>query len=295
MVEKKSANKKGAKSVLDYDPLAWLAEGDSVEDTEKDKDEPVTPKKVVKKRVVKKVSAKKKSVKKKSSAKKVVKKPVNLNETTAIGETIEMSNSNEENPGYGFFDDSPEPSEIETLDQQNDTGSKSEADQGFGFFDEPDEVKVTESEPETEAEQNLGYGFFDNTDQLDSQSAGLDNSTNIINLGADLTIRSVAACKALIDENITNGFDIKLAAGELQKIDTAGLQLIYSLNHTLEKTSQSITWVSSNSIINDAAKLLGLPQLMESPEDDGAYGFFDDDEKPDTQANQQEEAGFGFF
>ncbi|MBT4075479.1 MAG: STAS domain-containing protein [Gammaproteobacteria bacterium] len=265
MVEIKRANKKGTKNVLDYDPLAWLAEGDSADDTEKDIDEPVAPEKVVKKRVIKKVSAKKKSVKKKSTVKKIAKKPAKSKETIAIEETIEMSNSNEENPGYGFFDDSAEPGE----------------------------VKVTESK--AEPEEDTGYGFFDNSDQLDSQSEGLDNSTNVIHLGADLTIRSVTACKALIDENLTNGFDVKLAAGDLQKIDTAGLQLIYSLNNTLDKTSQSITWVSSNSIINDAAKLIGLPQLMESPEDDGAYGFFDDDEKPNTQVNQQEEAGFGFF
>ncbi len=293
MVEKKSANKKGTKSVLDYDPLAWLAEGDSADDTEKAIDEPVAPKKEVKKRVVKKVSVKKKSAKTKSIAKKVAKKPAKSKETTAIEETIEMSNSNEDNPGYGFFDDSAEPDELEALAQQNDTDSKAEADQGFGFFDEPGEVKVTESK--AEPEEDPGYGFFDNSDQLDSQSVGLDNYTNVIHLGADLTIRSVTALKALIDENLTNGFDIKLAAGDLQKIDTAGLQLIYSLSNTLEKTSQSITWVSSNSIINDAAKQIGLPQLMESPEDDGAYGFFDDDEKPNKQVNQQEEAGFGFF
>jgi len=46
---------------------------------------------------------------------------------------------------------------------------------------------------------------------------------------------------------------------------------------TLEKTAQRIHWVSGNAVINDAAKLLGLPRLCEADVDtdaDPGYGFF---------------------
>ncbi len=180
--------------------------------------------------------------------------------------------------------DSSEGKSISAKDMGN-----SETEAAYGFFDSVNDKEL--SEPEKDA----GYGFFDTSDQLSSQSVELDRASNIINLGAELTIRSVSGCKALIDENISNGFDIKLAAAELQKIDTAGLQLIYSLNKTLEKTSQCIIWESSNTIINDAAQLIGLPKLLESSEDDEAFGFFNEDVNQNSQSSQQDNSGFGFF
>ena len=240
------ANKKPSKSVLDYDPLAWLGEDDeSTEDTGS----------------VEAATVAKKAAVKKSVAKKAV---IDQAEVTKI-ETRDMHDSNEEEQGFGFFND---PAESEPSDAINEAVE----DQGFGFFNDVAEAEVTK--PVEDIEQDQGFGFFDSSEPLTTQSVELDGASNIINLGADLTIRSVSSCKALIDENISNGFDIRLAAGDLQKIDTAGLQLIYSLNKSLEKTSQSISWESSNSIINDAASLIGMPRLLELSEDEGSHGFF---------------------
>ena len=256
------ANKKPSKSVLDYDPLAWLAEEDDI--TEEPDKEDIVPatQKVASNKTVTKKAVKKKAVIKKPAVKKTASKKATLKKPKAIEE---ISNQTEtEKPAIKEVD--------VTIIEANDMNDSKEEDQGFGFFDDaPEDVPVTATE-ETEDEQ--GFGFFDSAEQLTTQSVELDEATHIIKLGAELTIRSVSACKELIDGNLSNGFDIKIAAGDLQKIDTAGLQLIYSLNKCLESTSQSITWVSSNSIINDAALLIGMPKLMESSDDEGTFGFF---------------------
>ena len=106
-------------------------------------------------------------------------------------------------------------------------------------------------------------------------------------------------CKNLIDEQIAIGADITLSASTLQKIDTAGVQLIYSLQKSLQKTGQIILWQSESKLINDAANLLGLESLYESSESD-AFGFFNDDPSPqqntsDQQAGDSSDQGFGFF
>lgn len=146
-----------------------------------------------------------------------------------------------------------------------------------------------------ESGENSAYGFFESTPHdSTSQSTQIDESTHVINLGVDLTIRSVAACKSMIDETISNGFDIKLTAAELQKIDTAGLQLIYSLNKTLEKTAQVIQWESSNAIINEAAQMIGMNNLIETTAEE-AFGFFTDEPEAAVQNAQQDDPGFGFF
>ena len=271
MSDNKQQHKKRTKSVLDYDPLAWLSEGDTEQqDSSKDKSASVLNETEVKKVAAKKAISKKKAVKrivKKPAATKTEIKKVEavINESTDV--SVDMSNSNEESQGYGFFGDITEATENVQVEQQEDNNQQAEA---FGFFSDDENTPAVKQA----AEEDQSFGFFDTSDQLSSQSAQLDSSTNVINLGADLTIRSVSSCKKMIDESISNGFDVKLAAGDLQKIDTAGLQLLFSLHRTLEKTSQSINWVSSNSIINDRAQLLGMPKLLESSEDEGPFGFF---------------------
>lgn len=172
--------------------------------------------------------------------------------------------------------------------------SAAEENPAYGFFAVPD----SDDQPAGESEQEpAGFGFFDDPPtQATEQTAEADELSEVIDLGAELTIRSVASCKSRLDQSFQNGFDIKLQAGSLQKIDSAGIQLIYSLNKTLEKTSQSIQWMGSSPIINQAARLAGLPDLIEMgnvEEDDAAFGFFNDESS--VTDNQQEESTFGFF
>jgi len=178
-----------------------------------------------------------------------------------------------ENPGYGFF---------------SDDGNAEEA-----VIAETPVVsqQPLEKDPVTEED---AYGFFDDSLAGEfTKSAQSDESGKTIDLGTELTIRSVASCKAQIDDNLLQGQEIKLQAENLQKIDSAGLQMLYSLDKTLKKTSQSIHWVNSSAIINEAARMIGLEDLIAIDIDEAGFGFFNDE--PAVKSAQQEESGFGFF
>jgi len=302
MANNKTVNRSSSKNVLDYDPLAWLGEEDDSEAADASAADSGSEKKAKKSST--KVTDKNKSGKKKSSKKKQAKKEAKQkkakkqktindsgSEQTLSFESNESKlqqsevQSEPESVGYGFFadNDSSEQSAAHVDDNEQ---------EGYGFFDDaPQAGKQTTSS--VEKDEEAGYGFFDDNAGLTTQEAKLDRDSNIISLGAELTIRSVSTFKALIDESLSNGFDIKLAAGELQKIDTAGLQLLLSLKNTLDKTAQSIHWENSNSVINEAAKIIGLPNLVESSEVDQSFGFFDDDKSPSNSGEQQ--TGYGFF
>ncbi len=190
-----------------------------------------------------------------------------------IESEVETTVSGTQNLGYGFFTDDEDASE-ETPE---------------ALITTQKEQKASETEQVSEA-----YGFFDDDFSPSSApTAQSDEASGIIDLGTDLTIRSVANCKSLISERLHQGFDIRLDANQLQKIDSAGLQLLFSLDKTLKKTSQFIHWVNSNAMINEAARLAGLPELFQVKDDDSAFGFFDDEAVADNSV--QEESAYGFF
>lgn len=147
---------------------------------------------------------------------------------------------------------------------------------------------------EVEAE-NEAFGFFDDAPDINPSAVmASDNDEQVIGLGAELTIRSVREIKAMIDTRLQSGFDINLDAQALQKIDTAGVQMIYSLFKTLQKRSQVIHWQGVSPLINQAATKLGLPALVEEASDDPGFGFFDD-EPQIIAVSEQEDPGYGFF
>lgn len=231
---KKSAKKKAAKKVLDYDPLAWLEEGE---------DETQSEGSVSQSEIKEKFSAKKASTKKQVAS--PDKQTASNNEAVA-----EEDNKvdQDEAAGFGFFDDDP----------------------------------VEEVEQAASDEEGLAYGFFDDVPaSLQTQSARIDTDSHAVNLGAELTIMSVSDCKALIDQLLHQGEEIKLQVNELQKIDSAGLQMLYSLKKTLDKSGQKIHWMSSGAVVNEVACLLGLPELSDASADD--------------TEQQQENSAFGFF
>jgi len=174
---------------------------------------------------------------------------------------------------------------------------------GYGFFDQ-DSIEVkqeTEHDmPETPVETTQAYGFFDDdqeTGQQETQADKLDAKGEVIETGAELTIRSVAGFKEMLERSLVDGNDVRISAQGLRKIDTAGLQLLYSLKQSLAKTNQAIQWVNSSNLINDAAGLIGLPALADAVADeDESFGFFDEQgEAAPAASAAQESEGFGFF
>ena len=82
------------------------------------------------------------------------------------------SSSDEEDLGYGFFDDDDTGSEEEQGygffdEDEND----SEEDQGFGFFDEDD--KEQDQDSKAIDEESLGYGFFEENNEMAKEAENL--------------------------------------------------------------------------------------------------------------------------
>lgn len=136
--------------------------------------------------------------------------------------------------------------------------------------DEEETTSVTETE-------ETGFGFFD--DEIVPSSTEMDDDDvqyELLSMGGELTIRNVAMFKEKLDASLANQKDIMLDPAELQKIDTSGLQLLYSLHKNLDDSGRKINWASNNSVINSAALVLGLNDLLqtsieESP--DPGFGF----------------------
>jgi anti-anti-sigma regulatory factor len=174
---------------------------------------------------------------------------------------------------------------------------------GYGFFDQ-DSIEVKQETvhdmPENSGDTTQAYGFFDDDQdpgQQETSAVKLDISGQVIETGAELTIRSVAEFKEMLERSLAEGNDVCISAQGLRKIDTAGLQLLYSLKLSLAKTNQSIQWVQSSNMINDGAELIGMPPLADAVADEGeSFGFFDEQGKAAPAASAEEESeGFGFF
>ncbi len=153
-------------------------------------------------------------------------------------------------------------------------------------------AKSEEAKEEAVMVENIDFGFFDTEEEVaDIKPVTTKSDGTVISLGSVLTLKTVAEFKRCFDESLTNNDDVTLDSTELQKIDTAGLQLLFSLQQSLDKTGQSLSWVSMNPIIESAANLIGLPDYFGN-EKSASFGFFEDEAARDDQSQNQ---GFGFF
>lgn len=292
--------KKKKKSVLDYDPLAWLNDSNSndgvetavktEEVKEMEKQKQVTKKAVKKKSVKKSVkkAVKKKSVKKavkkkavKTAVKKKVEKKAKVKETSNI-------TSSHENDGFGFFAD-----EDKATIEEN-----TELEDGFGFFEQPNLVVSDEAESLTvdgnakaTNEDDEGFGFFSDEDLEAVNTQTLDiTKDEAINLGSELTIKTVSEVKEKIANLMAADIEIVINAEEMIKIDTAGLQLLYSLKEALNQTGHHIKWIGTSTVINDSAEIIGMP-LLAPKSKEACFGFFEEN----NVSKDADDGSSGFF
>ncbi|MDH5353976.1 MAG: STAS domain-containing protein [Gammaproteobacteria bacterium] len=126
-------------------------------------------------------------------------------------------------------------------------------------------ASVKEEATPVVATEGSDFGFFDN--EIASPESEMENQDlkyDLLSMGSELTIKNVAMFKEKIDASLANQMDIKLDPADLQKIDACGLQLLYSLHANLSNTGQKIHWASKNPVINSAASILGLTELLQS-------------------------------
>ncbi len=216
--------KRSRKTVLEYDPLAWLKEDD-------DGDE----------ELVKKVASRKKS------------------DTKKVGQKATQKSETSKN------------SVVKKASKKNTTGKE-------------------EMKEEAAVIENANFGFFESEDDVsEDKLTTVDSGDSVVSLGSALTIKNVTEFKQYVEGNLADNDNLTLDPSELHKIDTAGLQLLFSLQQSMNKTGQSLSWVNKNSTIESAASLIGLPDFFDNTQSAG-FGFFEDETVDKSQPQ-----GFGFF
>ena len=95
----------------------------------------------------------------------------------------------------------------------------------------------------------------------------------IIKLGRELNFTNAAAVKQEIESCLAGGREPVLDAAALQKVDTAGLQMLMSLRQFLETNQRELKWQTHSPVIESAASLIGVSFDMPSEAEQG-FGFF---------------------
>lgn len=81
--------------------------------------------------------------------------------------------------------------------------------------------------------------------------------------GDALDISHVAALKVRLEKSLQKASTIELKANDVEKVDTAGLQLVVSLKKEVTTLHGKIIWKSPSEKLIHAAMSLGLKEYLE--------------------------------
>lgn len=84
--------------------------------------------------------------------------------------------------------------------------------------------------------------------------------------GNNLDIFHVDKLKQRLESALERGQTIVLKADKVERVDTAGLQLIIALKKKIEADGGSIVWQKPTQTLLDIAKLLGVDSILELKE-----------------------------
>lgn len=87
-----------------------------------------------------------------------------------------------------------------------------------------------------------------------------------ISCGSRLSIDQAESLYERFEAAVLAGGDVVLDAGEVEYSDTAGYQLIISLNKTLATTGHTVKWQEVSDNIREITGYLGLKQVLNLPE-----------------------------
>lgn len=97
-----------------------------------------------------------------------------------------------------------------------------------------------------------------------------NSSVGRVTLAPTCTIHEIAALKDHLLQQQSNGGPIEIDGGAVQRIDTAGLQLVLAFALDCLDRNVEYRWVARSSQLEDAIQTLGIAALLESP---GASNF----------------------
>jgi anti-anti-sigma regulatory factor len=83
-------------------------------------------------------------------------------------------------------------------------------------------------------------------------------------LPVDCRIGAQAALQAELAQALQGGA-VELDGSQVERVDTAALQLLVLLRRALDGRGGTLAWRASSTALNDAAGLLGLARILELP------------------------------
>ena len=91
-----------------------------------------------------------------------------------------------------------------------------------------------------------------------------DAVATVIRLPADCRLGAQLALKAQLEAALHSG-EIVLDTADLERVDTAALQLMVLFRRQLAQQGGTLFWRGTNEILGEAAAVLGLQQLLNLP------------------------------
>jgi len=84
-----------------------------------------------------------------------------------------------------------------------------------------------------------------------------------VELPANLTISTAEALHEKWEPLLLGDGDVSIDGANVERTDTAGLQLLLAFKDALQKRNLSFTWQSSSSVLIEAADQIGMGKLLE--------------------------------
>ena len=86
----------------------------------------------------------------------------------------------------------------------------------------------------------------------------MSSGTSTIDCGNGLTVATAADMHQKLQEALHDSSTINLKADEVEKVDTAGLQLFVALAKEIERVGGKVVWQEPSEALLQASKTLGL-------------------------------------
>lgn len=98
---------------------------------------------------------------------------------------------------------------------------------------------------------------------------GRPRNEGTLTLGADCTVAQADALKSALASRVAETGPVTLEVSALQRIDTAGLQLLAAFVRDRRAAGRAVAWGGRASALETAAQLLGLHHMLELPGEAG--------------------------
>jgi phospholipid transport system transporter-binding protein len=125
----------------------------------------------------------------------------------------------------------------------------------------------TKPRPKTEAKRAVSETVDSMTSAVNTTApaAGARPVAGQIVLGAACTIHEAQALRAHLLEQATRPGPYEIDGGGVERIDTAGLQLVVAFALDCLERNVHYTWKARSPVLEEAIQVLGVAPLLESP------------------------------